>query len=221
MKTEDLIQCLGNDLAPLRPLAAPWKRAAVWLAWAGAYLGAVVLSAWMRQGSLGTRGAGPFVLQQLSLIATAVTASVAAFVSVIPAADRRVLRTPLVPGVVVVATLLWGCMADVRTRGTLGFGRETDWPCVVSITLGGVMLWAVGVAMLRRGAPLAPRASSMLAGVAALSVANIEACLSRPHEFGITVLLWHGMTTALMLAALVCVGRGLFAWKKMQTGLRR
>jgi hypothetical protein len=54
----------------------------------------------------------------------------------------------------------------------------------------------------------------MLAGVAAFSVANIEACLSRPHMFTITVLLWHGMTTALLVTALAQIGRSFLTWKK-------
>jgi hypothetical protein len=142
------------------------------------------------------------------------SASVAAFASVVPATDKRVLGIPLVPGLLVIATLVWGCVVDARTQGTLGIGRETDWPCVVSISFGGVLLWALGVAMLRRGAPLTPRVSSLLAGIAAFSVANIEACLSRGHTFTITVLLWHGMTTALLVAALAHVGRSVLSWKK-------
>jgi hypothetical protein len=121
---------------------------------------------------------------------------------------------------VVMAALLWGCIIDVQLRGTLGIGSETDWPCVASISLGGSLLWALGVAMLRRGAPLSPRISSLLAGVAAFSVANLEACVSRSHAFTITVLLWHGMTTALVVAALAYVGGGLIAWRTLETRLK-
>jgi hypothetical protein len=113
-----------------------------------------------------------------------------------------------------VAALVWGLVVDVRMQGTLGMGRETDWPCVLSISLGGVLLWVIGVAMLRRGAPMTPRVSGLLAGVAALSVANIEACLSRSHTFAITILLWHGMTTVLFVVAFAQVGRGLLTWRK-------
>jgi hypothetical protein len=56
--------------------------------------------------------------------------------------------------------------------------------------------------------------SSLLAGVAAFSVANLEACLSRSHAFTITILLWHGMTTALFVAVLAQVGGGLLTWRK-------
>jgi hypothetical protein len=212
MNTEDLIQRLGDNLEPVKPLATPWRRAAAWLGCATAYVAGVVLLAWARGGSLD--GAGDDVTQQGALIATAVAAAVAAFASVVPASDRRVLGIPWVPGMLVMAALVWGCIVDVRLRGTLGIGREADWPCVASIALGGALLWAVGVAMLRRGAPLTPRVSSLLIGVAAFSVANLEACLSRPHAFAITILLWHGMTTALFLTALAQVGRGLLIWKK-------
>jgi hypothetical protein len=209
MNTEDLIQRLADRLEPVRPLAPPWRRAAAWLACAAAYLCGVVLLAWARGRSL----AGADLVQQGALIATAISASVAAFASVVPASDKRMLGIPLAPGMLVMAALVWGCVVDVRMHGTFGVGREVDWPCVVSISVGGAVLWALGVAMLRRGAPLTPRVSSLLAGVAAFSVANLEACLSRPHVFTITVLLWHGMTTALLVTALAHVGRGLLKWK--------
>jgi hypothetical protein len=211
MNTEDLIQRLGDDLDPVRPLARPWRRAATWLACAAVYLCGVVILAWVRGRSLD--GVGTDVTQQGALIATAVSASVAAFASVVPGSDRRVLGIPLVPGMLVMAALVWGCVVDLRMQGTLGVGRETDWPCVVSISVGGALLWAVGVAMLRRGAPMTPRVSSLLVGIAAFSVANLEACLSREHAFTITVLLWHGIATGLFVAPLAHAGRALLTWK--------
>jgi hypothetical protein len=212
MNTEDLVQRLGDNLEPVRPLAPPWRRAATWLACAAVYLCGVVILAWLRGRSLD--GVGTDVTQQGALIATAVSAAVAAFASVVPGSDRRVLGIPLVPGMLVMAALAWGCVVDLRMQGTLGVGRETDWPCVLSISVGGVLLWAVGVAMLRRGAPMTPRVSSLLVGVAAFSVANLEACLSRGHAFTITVLLWHGIATALFVAPLAQAGRALLTWNK-------
>lgn len=215
MNTEDLIQRLGEDLGPCRPLPPPWKRAGAWLACAAAYLSAVILVTWARGRSL--EGAGADIAQQTALIVTAVSASFAAFASVVPASDKRVLGIPLVAGMLVMTALAWGFVGDVRMHGTFGVGRETDWPCVVSISFGGVLLWALSIAMLRRGAPMTPRVSSLLAGVAAFSVANIEACLSRSHAFTITVLLWHGITTALLVTVLAQVGRGFLTWKRPNT----
>jgi hypothetical protein len=61
---------------------------------------------------------------------------------------------------------------------------------------------------------MTPRVSSLLVGVAAFSVANLEACLSRGHAFTITILLWHGIATGLFVAALAQAGRALLTWKK-------
>ena len=217
MNTTDLIQHLGDDLTPVRPLAAPWKRAAAWLGCACLYLAAVVLVAWIRDIPLRANRDGLLVVQ-LASFATAMIAALAAFISIVPGADRRALAMPAVPAALVVTSLVWGCATDMRLRGTLGIGLETDWPCVASLALGGGALWATAMAMLRRGAPLAPRTSALLAGVAALSVANVETCLTRPHTFSVTVLLWHGLTIVLLVLVMTRAGTRLLAWKRPQTG---
>ena len=53
---------------------------------------------------------------------------------------------------------------------------------------------------------LEPRLTAALAGVAAVSLANIEACVSRMHAFTATVIVWHGVTVVFVIAAFVAVG---------------
>jgi hypothetical protein len=65
--------------------------------------------------------------------------------------------------------------------------------------------------MLRRGAVLQPRVTSMLAGIAAVSLANIEACVSRLHGFTATVIVWHGAAVAVLMLALVLLGPRLLS----------
>ena len=108
---------------------------------------------------------------------------------------------------------MWQGASDLQTLGTFGVARESDWPCVASMIAGGVFLGAPLLWMLRRGAPLTPRASALLAGVAALSFANLEACLTRGHMFASTVLLWHGGTVAVTAAVLASTGRLLAKWR--------
>src|SRR4029078_927520 len=133
-----------------------------------------------------------------------VAAASAAFRSVIPGRPTSGARTVvLVSATVMVGALCGGAVQDIRTEGTLGLGRETDWPCVVSISLGAPALWALAVAMLRRGAPLTPISTSVMVAVRALSVANLEACISRPHAFTGTVIVWHGLTVIVLLGVLV------------------
>jgi hypothetical protein len=112
------------------------------------------------------------------------------------------------------AGLLWGAARDLQAFGIVGLGRETDWPCVVSIAVGTTVLWGVAGAMLRRGAVLEPRVTSVLAGVAAVSVANVEACISRVHAFTATVIVWHGITVAVLMLALVLVGPRLLGQRR-------
>ena len=63
--------------------------------------------------------------------------------------------------------------------------------------------------MLRRGAPFTPRSTAFLGGLGVLSVASVEACLARPHDYTATVILWHGATLALLAGALAWTGRAV------------
>jgi hypothetical protein len=206
MKTEDLIHQLGGDLRPVRRLMPPARRAAVWLLYGAMYVAAMMTLAWVRRGALGVEANAPYVLQQATLASTGVLAALAAFASVIPGSTSRA-RVALVLslGVMMVA-LLWGTLRDVQQFGTVGVGRETDWPCVVSIALGGLALCAIAGVMLRRGAVLEPRATALFAGIAAVSLANIEACVGRIHTFTATVMIWHGATAGVLLLGLIALG---------------
>ena len=206
MKTDDLIARLGREATVVTPLPAPARRTAVWLAYGAIYVmvsSAMILAGMSRGGAAVTP---LYLLQQGAALLTGIAAARAAFISVVPGERDRAWILPAVTGALWVVALLWASVFDVQVSGTLGLAAETDWPCVVSMTIGAVVLGAPMLVMLRRGAPLTPRATAFLAGVAALSLANIEACLTRPHAFAMTVLLWHGGTAALI--AFLCAGMG-------------
>ena len=206
MTTDDLIQQLGRDLRPVRRLLPSWQRAAVWLACGVVYVVAVAIVGWFRRGGLGVESTAPYVLQQGALAFTACLAALTAFASVVPGMRSRAIAALSIPLAAIMLALLWGAWRDLEQLGTFGLGRETDWPCVLSITLGGTALWGVASAMLRRGAVLEPRTTSLLAAVAALSLANIEACVSQVHAFTATVIVWHGATAASLMLAVIMVG---------------
>jgi hypothetical protein len=85
------------------------------------------------------------------------------------------------------------------------------------MTVGGLLVGAPLAWMLRRGAALTPGLTAFLAALAALSVANIEACLTRPHVFAATVLLWHGGTIAAVAALCALTGRRWLRWPDLTT----
>ena len=142
----------------------------------------------------------------------------AAFASVVPGSNNRVWAMPAMGAGVWGLSLLWAGVLDLQASGTFGVASQSDWPCVASITLGGLVVGAPLVWMLRRGAPLTPRVTAFLGALAALSFANIEACLTRPHAFALTVLLWHGSTVAAVAALCALTGRRWLRWPHLTTG---
>jgi hypothetical protein len=154
-------------------------------------------------------------VQQVTLASTGILAALAAFASVIPGTTSRSRAALILPLVAMMAALAWGTVRDVQQFGTVGLGRETDWPCVVSTTIGTLVLGGIASAMLRRGAVLEPRMTAVLAGTAAVSLANVEACLSRVHAFTATVIVWHGVTAAALLLGVLTLGPLVLARRRV------
>ena len=218
MKTDELIDQLGRDVSVARPLPAPGIRTAVWMVWAVGYLVVVAVMMFAVMSSAGVTPTPLYLVEQSAALVTGIMAARAAFASVIPGANNRVWVLPTTIGAAVWGvSLVWAGMRDLQASGTLGVTGQSDWPCVASMTVGGLVVGAPLVWMLRRGAPLTPGLTAFLAALAALSVANIEACLTRPHAFALTVLLWHGSTVAAVAALCALTGRRWLRWPDVAT----
>jgi hypothetical protein len=209
MKTDDLIQRLGREGAAVTPLPVPSVRTFMWLVGAAVYLAAMTPFVWTVMSADTPTMSALFIGQQTAALVTGALAVYAALNSVIPGA--RALWRPLLmaSGAVWVTLLAIGMRRDLVTMGSIGLGAETDWSCVALMTLGGAVLSVPLIRMLRRGAPFAPRSTAFLGGLGAFSVASIEACLARPHDYTATVVIWHGATLALLAVALAWIGRAL------------
>jgi hypothetical protein len=217
MKTDELIDRLGRDVTVTRPLPTPGMRTAVWMVWALSYL---ILAALMMFAVMSSAGVTPtplYLVQQSAALVTGIMAARAALASVIPGANDRVWVVPAIGVATWAAALLWAGVLDLQASGTLGVTSQSDWPCVASMTVGGLLVGAPLAWMLRRGAPLTPNLTVGLAALAALSVANIEACLTRPHAFALTVLLWHGGTVAAIVTLCALMGHRWLRWPDMTT----
>ena len=217
MNTDDLIDRLGRDVTVAKPLPAPGMRTAAWMVWALGYLVVVAMMMFVVMSSGGVMPTPLYLVQQSAALVTGIMAARAAFVSVIPGATDRVWAMPAIGAGVWGVSLLWASVLDLQASGTLGVTSQSDWPCVASMTVGGLLVGAPLVWMLRRGAPLTPGLTAFLAALAALSFANIEACLTRPHAFALTVLLWHGSTVAAVAALCALMGHRWFRWPDMTT----
>ena len=217
MKTDELIDRLGRDVTVTRPLQTPGMRTAVWMVWALSYLILVAVMMFAVMSSAGVTPTPLYLVQQSAALVTGIMAARAALASVIPGANDRVWVVPAIGVATWVAALLWAGVLDLQTSGTLGVTSQSDWPCVASMTVGGLLVGAPLAWMLRRGAPLTPNLTVGLAALAALSFANIEACLTRPHAFALTVLLWHGGTVAAIVTLCALMGHRWLRWPDMTT----
>jgi hypothetical protein len=217
MKTDELIDRLGRDVTVARPLPAPGIRTAVWVVWAVSYLVVVAVMMFAVMSSAGVPHTPLYLVQQGAALVTGIMAARSALASVIPGGKNRVWALPAIGVATWAAALLWAGALDLHASGTLGVTSQSDWPCVVSMTLGGLVVGAPLVWMLRRGAPLTPGLTAFLAALAALSFANIEACLTRPHAFALTVLLWHGGTVVAVAALCALTGHRWLYWPDLTT----
>ena len=157
MDTNELIKGLAADLRPVRPLRPPWARALLWMAIALPYVAVVVWGKLMMVDPTQAATNMRFVIEQAATFATGLTAAAAAFYSVIPGFDRRVLLLPLAPLALWLGCVGHGCMQDWLRLGAEGLAVRPDWDCLPMAAVIGIVPAAAIVPMLRRGAPLRPR----------------------------------------------------------------
>jgi len=216
MKTDELIDRLGRDVTVAQPLPAPGIRTAMWTVWAVSFLLVAAVMMFAVMSSAAVTLTPLYLVQQSVALVTGIMAARAALASVIPGSNKRVWVLPAIGAAVWGGSLLWAGMLDLQASGTMGVTSQRDWPCVVSMTVGGLVVGSPLIWMLRRGAPLTPGLTAFLAALAALSFANIEACLTRPHAFALTVLLWHGGTIAAVAALCALTGRRWLRWPALR-----
>lgn len=214
MKTDEFINVLAADLRPVRPLGPPWVRALVWLGIALLYVTAVVWGKLMMIDASQLTGDMRFLVEQTATLATALAAAIAAFCSVVPGFDRRVLLLPLVPLGLWLASVGHGCVQDWLRLGAEGLTIRPDWDCLPSATIIGIIPAIVAVIMLRRGAPLHPRVTLALAALAVASVANFGLQFAHARDASIMVLTWHLGAAAILSAVGGWFGEFVLGWRQ-------
>jgi hypothetical protein len=219
--TETLIREIVGRTPPVRPLARPWVRAAAWLAIAvpSALLVVVIRSV---HGDWVSRLLRPRVLSEEAFaLATGVLAAVAAFASVVPGHDRKVLFLPLIPVTVWLGGLGQSGVREWLQLTSSGFSMRSEWVCLPATIIAGAVPAVAMAVMLRRGAPLTPRLSALLGGLAAAGLGNLGVCVTH-HAYGnVLVLVWHvGIVVALTLIV-GSAGRRLLNWQSLVEQARR
>lgn len=213
METNAVIRRLAGDARPVRPLASPWTRTALWLALAAPYV-ALVIVLMSPRPDLGLKFSEPrFLIEEGAALATGIAAALAAFATVIPGFDRKFLLTPVFPAAIWLGSLGEGCVRQWLVQGSAGLSLQSDWMCLPAIVIVGLVPAIGMVAMLRRGAPMMPCVSIGLAGLAAAGLGDFGLRFFHPQDASLMVLVWQVGSVVLLSAAASCTGRYLLSWR--------
>lgn len=209
-RTADVIRHLAASSAPVQPLRRPWTRAGIWCAMSLSVIGLLDV-VWPRHG-VDVPIDRALAIEQLAALATGLTAAAAAFGTVVPGYSRKLLWAPLVPLVVWLANVGRLCAREWSTLGHLP-PIVVHWACVpVTIVTGAAPAVAI-VIMLRRGAPMRPRLTAALAGLAVAGISNFGVRLIHPFDASFVVLAWHVVAVFALLAAASTLGAHVFNWR--------
>jgi len=212
METSELIRHLATGAVPVHRLPPPWLRTAMWLAISLPYVASVVV---MKSAAIDflEKFDARFALEQTAILATALTAAIAAFASVIPGQNRKLYLLPLLPLTVWLASLGKGCASDWLRFGADGLHVHSDWECAPAAIFIGIIPAIAMVVMLRRGAPLAPRVSVALGALAVAALGNFALRIFHIGDVSVMVLFWHFGGLALISVLAGWIGRHVLSWR--------
>ena len=213
METHQLIQRLAERAQPVSRLLPPWRRATLWLAVSLVYVGAVMTAYLFASASLPGSLELHLILELAAILATAITAAVAALSSVVPGRDRRLLLVPLLPLTIWLATLGRGCLGDWLALGSAGLQVRADWDCALPALILSILPAAVMLSMLRRGTPLLPGVSLALGMLATAAMANFGLRTFHAGDVSIQILVWHLGGAVILSIAASRAGHLLLNWR--------
>ena len=190
MRTHDLIERLATELVPVRPMLPPWQRTLLWLAAAGAGLASVAFLMTLRPDLAERLHESRFLIELGAIALTAVLAAWAAFVSTVPGSPARLSVLPVPVALIWLATLGEGCRQAWIMDGGYGPHLAMDWECVPVMLLAIVPPALVMLAMLRRGALVAPARSASLGALAVTALGSFGLKLLHMHDTSFLVLMW-------------------------------
>jgi hypothetical protein len=213
MDIDHFIQQLAERAQPVARLLAPWRRTALWLAASLLYVSVVVSAYLWADSSLRPSIEPRLVLELAAILATAVTAAIAAFSSVVPGRDRRFHLLPLIPLSLWLATLGHGCLHDWREFGVAGLQVRADWGCAIPALIVSALPAGTMLLMLRRGAPLVPAVSLALGVLATGAIANFGLRVFHAGDLSVQILAWHagGVVVVSMIASFA--GPRMLPWR--------
>jgi len=205
--TEELINSLVGQLAPVRRLRPPLARALGWIAF-GTLLVAVLVALRGFRPDLESQLRDPaFLLKLGGAWLTAVTATLAAFEVSLP--DRRGawLLLPLPAAALWLYGFAYGCLVHWVAIPAGAPVVADSIRCLQTILMASVPLALVLSFMLRRARPLRPTGAAWMGGLAVAGFADTAHLLIHVVEASLLVLVVNLVPVALIITLGGLVGR--------------
>lgn len=216
MQTTDLIRHLSANVTPVRRLSPPWIQAMQWLLIALLSIAVVILLVSPRADLAFKLGEPAYLVEQAAAFATAVTAAIAAFCMVVPGHSRKLALLPVIPLAFWIGSLGLGCLQGWLEAGVDALRLKPDWICLPAIAMVGAVPALAMAAMLRRGAPVAPRMTIALGALAAAAIGDFGLRLFHMQDASLTVLVWQFGSVALLSAVAGWSGTRLLRWRHLR-----
>lgn len=221
MRTEDLIDSLAQNAAPVRPLASPMRRASIWLSVAVGLVVAVLVLEGPRPDLALKMSQTPYMLEWLASLATGWAAAVAAFHLSLPDRSRKWLLLPLLPAAFWLSSIGYGCLTDWIRLGPDGFSVGASWGCFRTILFVSLPLTALQLVMLRHAARLRPIETLATGSLAAAAFSAAGLSLYHHLDTALMVLIWHLGSIGVVVAAWSLGARRIFSWLEPPSPISR
>ncbi len=219
-RTDELIDTLVTDAAPVRRLRPPLVRAALWLAFAALLVALIAAGHGIRPDILPRLRQPALALTVGAALATGILAVVAAFTISVPGRSRWWVALPLPALAVWMTTIGYGCLAGWVNLAP-GFHLCDEVRCAALLVLTSVPLGISLAAMLRYAALLRPGAVATCGGLAVAAIVAAVLPLFHDHDASAMILVWNLGTAALITGLAGLSGRRLFGWMAARPGSGR
>ena len=153
-----------------------------------------------------------YLVDQAAALATAVTAAMAAFCLVVPGHNRKLVVLPVISLAIWLGSLGQGCLETWLQMDKQAWQLTPDWVCFPSIVIVGTVPALTMVAMLRQGAPMAPRLTITLGALAAAALGNFGLRLFHYQDASFMVLVWQFGSVAILSLLAAWAGRRILQW---------
>lgn len=206
MHTDDLVATLSYHLRPVRRVSHPLISVLCWTCLAASVIGAAVLILGPRPDLMQRLDSG-FDLPQLIAAGTAgLLAALAAFHLALPDRNPRWAVVPVPATIVWLIALASGIQDDLTQNRVAALDIHQSLTCLAFIAGFGVplslgVLWFLRYAALMRGGLVAS-----LAGLSAAAYASVGLSMVHPLETALMVLVWHGISIAVVVAFVALIG---------------